>query len=193
MKKKFVSCFDIGEVPRSPGKWNWNWLYFLPFIFTFKQGVKIVKRACHWFFSQVRLFYKNNLGNYPKKEFRNRSKVQIIQFLKNILIDKFKVVFITWYSLFIGMVTKDLQFSYMDQTCDFLSTLPVDGSYLRGRPRDKCLRFKNSLSSTVQKLPKSSSYRTKHLCNDKFVLIAFWKTYKIMFSNRRTLQIVNKN
>ena len=33
----FVSCFDIGEVPRSPGKWNWNWLYFLPFIFTFEQ------------------------------------------------------------------------------------------------------------------------------------------------------------
>ena len=38
MKKKIVSCFDIGEVPRSPGKWNWNWLYFLPFIFTFEQG-----------------------------------------------------------------------------------------------------------------------------------------------------------
>ena len=34
----FDSCFDIGEVPRSPGKWNWNWLYFLPFIFTFEQG-----------------------------------------------------------------------------------------------------------------------------------------------------------
>ena len=40
MKKNFVSCFDIGEVPRSPGKRNWNWLYFLPFIFTFEQGVK---------------------------------------------------------------------------------------------------------------------------------------------------------
>ena len=39
MKKIFVSCFDIGEVPRSPGKWNWNWLYFLSFIFTFEQGV----------------------------------------------------------------------------------------------------------------------------------------------------------
>ena len=38
MKKKIVSCFDIGEVPRSPGKWNWNWLYFLPIIFTFEQG-----------------------------------------------------------------------------------------------------------------------------------------------------------
>ena len=37
MKKNFVSCFDR-EVPRSPGKWNWNWLYFLPFIFTFEQG-----------------------------------------------------------------------------------------------------------------------------------------------------------
>ena len=39
-EKKIVSCFDIGEVPRSPGKWNWNWLYFLPFIFTFEQGGK---------------------------------------------------------------------------------------------------------------------------------------------------------
>ena len=39
MKKKIVSCFDIGEVPRSPGEWNWNWLYFLPFIFTFEQCV----------------------------------------------------------------------------------------------------------------------------------------------------------
>ena len=38
MKKKIISCFDIGEVPRSPGKWNWNWLYFLPFIYTFEQG-----------------------------------------------------------------------------------------------------------------------------------------------------------
>ena len=40
IEKNVVSCFDIGEVPRSPGKWNWNWLYFLPFIFTFEQGVK---------------------------------------------------------------------------------------------------------------------------------------------------------
>ena len=38
MKKKIVSCFDIREVPRSPGKGNWNWLYFLPSIFTFEQG-----------------------------------------------------------------------------------------------------------------------------------------------------------
>ena len=43
MKKIFVSCFDIGEVPRSPGKWNWNWLYFLLFIFTFEQGVQCEK------------------------------------------------------------------------------------------------------------------------------------------------------
>ena len=40
-EKKIVSCFDIGEVPRSPEKWNWNWLYFLPFFFTFEQGVYI--------------------------------------------------------------------------------------------------------------------------------------------------------
>ena len=33
----FVSCFDIGEVPRSPWKWNWNLFYFLPSILTFEQ------------------------------------------------------------------------------------------------------------------------------------------------------------
>ena len=33
----FVSCFDNGKVPRSPWKWYWNLLYFLPFIFTFEQ------------------------------------------------------------------------------------------------------------------------------------------------------------
>ena len=31
----------------------------------------------------------------------------------------------------------------------------------------------NSASSTIQKEPKSSSYLTKHLCNDKLVRIAF--------------------
>ena len=36
-KKKIVSCFDIGEVFKSPGKWNWNWLRFLRFIFSFEQ------------------------------------------------------------------------------------------------------------------------------------------------------------
>ena len=41
----FVSCFDIGEVPRSPWKWNYNWLYFLHFIFTFEQCVLC---ACSW-------------------------------------------------------------------------------------------------------------------------------------------------
>ena len=35
-RKKIVSCFDIGEVPRSPGIWNWNRLSFLPFIFSFE-------------------------------------------------------------------------------------------------------------------------------------------------------------
>ena len=32
-----MSCFDIGEVPRNRGKWNCNWLSFLPFIFSFEQ------------------------------------------------------------------------------------------------------------------------------------------------------------
>ena len=37
MNKNFVSCFDIGEVPTSPGKVNWNRLRFLPFIFIYEQ------------------------------------------------------------------------------------------------------------------------------------------------------------
>ena len=47
------------------------------------------------------------------------------------------------------------------------------GSYFRGLPLDKCRLFMNSASSTIQKEPKSSSYLTKHLCNDKLVRIAF--------------------
>lgn len=54
-----------------------------------------------------------------------------------------------------------------------------DGSYFRGRPRDKWRRFTNSLSSTIQNEPKSSSYLTKHLCNDKFVRIAFYVVNKV--------------
>ena len=53
MKKKIVSCFDIGEVPRSPGKWNWNLLYFLPFIFTFEQCdtvLNYVNSVCKYVF-----------------------------------------------------------------------------------------------------------------------------------------------
>lgn len=47
------------------------------------------------------------------------------------------------------------------------------GSYFLGRPRDRCRRFTNSASSTIQNDPKSSSQRTKHLCNDRLVRIAF--------------------
>ena len=47
MKKISVSCFDVGEVPRSLGKWNWNWLYFLPF--TFEQDVE--RGVVDFFFS----------------------------------------------------------------------------------------------------------------------------------------------
>ena len=35
--KKNVACFDIEDVSRSPGKWNWHRLRFLPFIFIFQQ------------------------------------------------------------------------------------------------------------------------------------------------------------
>ena len=54
------------------------------------------------------------------------------------------------------------------------SCVGVCGSYLRGRPRDRWRRLTNSWSSTIQNEPKSSSQRTKHLCSDKFVRIAFW-------------------
>ena len=35
----FFSCFSIGEVPRSPGKWNWTFLSFLLLILIFEQCV----------------------------------------------------------------------------------------------------------------------------------------------------------
>ena len=48
MKKNFVSCFDIREVPRSPGKWNWDLLSFFPFIFIFEHCVKDPKYKPNW-------------------------------------------------------------------------------------------------------------------------------------------------
>ena len=62
LKKNFVSCFDIGEVPRSPGKWNWNWLYFLPFIFTFEQGVAEFadKQLIQLFSADATIFFKKS-------------------------------------------------------------------------------------------------------------------------------------
>ena len=50
----------------------------------------------------------------------------------------------------------------------------VVGSYFLGRPRDRWRLFTNSASSTIQNDPKSSSYRTKHLCSDRLVRMAFW-------------------
>lgn len=50
------------------------------------------------------------------------------------------------------------------------------GSYFLGLPRLKCRLFTNSASSTIQKEPKSSSYRTKHLCSDRLVRIAFYNS-----------------
>ncbi len=46
-------------------------------------------------------------------------------------------------------------------------------SNFRGRPRAKCRRLTNSASSTIQYEPKSSSYRTKHLCSERLVRMAF--------------------
>ena len=64
-KKKIVSCFDIGEVHRSPGKWNWNWLYFLPFFFIFKQGGGAQK----WIFftTKVSWIIKSKFHQWSKK------------------------------------------------------------------------------------------------------------------------------
>lgn len=74
---------------------------------------------------------------------------------------------------------------------------PAAGSYLRGRPRLRCRLFTNSASSTIQKDPKSSSYRTKHLCSDRFVRIAFYNCIAVKYlsqsfinSNRLTLALV---
>ena len=41
IEQNFGFCFDIGEVPKSPGKLNCNQLNFLPVISIFKQGAKL--------------------------------------------------------------------------------------------------------------------------------------------------------
>ena len=57
VQKKKVFCFDIREVPRSPGKWNWNQLYFLPFIFTFEQGDHLCQKSLpHMQYWQMQVF-----------------------------------------------------------------------------------------------------------------------------------------
>ena len=71
---------------------------------------------------------------------------------------------------------------------------PPEGSYLRGRPLERWRLFMNSASSTIQKDPKSSSYLTKHLCNDKLVRIAFYSVFlrevDDRYSRRRRKEIV---
>ena len=67
-RKKIVSCFDIGEAPTSPGKWKWNRLSFLPFIFSFEQCVilcmqfqnSVQQAATHYH------VYFSNLGESTK-------------------------------------------------------------------------------------------------------------------------------
>ena len=66
IEKKFVSCFDIGEVPRSPRKWNWNWLSFLPFSFSnnvFRNPIFSKKLVYSIFFRKQR---KNSQRNIAK-------------------------------------------------------------------------------------------------------------------------------
>ena len=46
-RKKILSCFDIGEVPKSPEKWNWNQINFLQFIFIFIFQQCVGKLANH--------------------------------------------------------------------------------------------------------------------------------------------------
>ena len=60
LQKKNVSCFDIGEDSRSPGKWNWNWLSFLPFIFIFK--LCVVKPILKY--KQINLFEAFQTGKF---------------------------------------------------------------------------------------------------------------------------------
>ena len=44
-----ISCFDKEEAPRGPGKWNWNFLRFLPetVLLTKSQKDKIVLQEHH--------------------------------------------------------------------------------------------------------------------------------------------------
>ena len=78
IEKKIVSCFD-GEVPRSPEKWNWNWLYFLPFIFTFEQGVQ-EEVVNIWIFV---LLAKQNISNDWEPKNSGEKPVQLAVFLSS--------------------------------------------------------------------------------------------------------------
>ena len=69
----FVSCFDIGEVPRSPGKWNWNWLYFLPFIFTFEQAVYVIQAHLYSYFKEIFFYSKKKVFMHFLTDFQQPS------------------------------------------------------------------------------------------------------------------------
>ena len=51
--------FDIREVPRSLGKWNWHWLSFLPFIFFSIKNwsiLNVVQNSSLWSYSCFEVF-----------------------------------------------------------------------------------------------------------------------------------------
>ena len=88
MKKKIVSYFDIGEVPRSPGRWDWNWLYFLPFIFTFEQGALQTNCNCSKFFfllGWILYHFSNNSKEMELKKMRNWDTILNVIMILNII------------------------------------------------------------------------------------------------------------
>lgn len=60
--------------------------------------------------------------------------------------------------------------------CTSSSSKFSSGAHFRGRPCWTCRPLLNSLSSTVQKDPNSSSTRTKHLCRERLVRMAPWES-----------------
>ena len=82
-EKKIVSCFDIGEVPRSPGKGNWNWLSFLPFSFSFEQCDNAPQvRSCYppntfsicSYYILPSSFFHSFLGVHQQRNFQHNSQ-----------------------------------------------------------------------------------------------------------------------
>ena len=65
IEKYFISCFDIGEVPGSPGKLNWNLLSFLPFIFIFEQCGRFLPDLNMRIFARPKTMHDPRTGKIP--------------------------------------------------------------------------------------------------------------------------------
>ena len=87
-RKKIVSCCDMGKVPRSPVKWNWNWLSFLPFIFSFDNMwlygnfvpfPELLHNPCYF---SLHLTLKENLLQAPSHSLKGKNEKRAFDFFR---------------------------------------------------------------------------------------------------------------